>query len=98
MFERLMSFSFLPMEDDNPCLEHERPNANDDGRLPALLVDVNDVAQMLGVSARTVWRLAEVGQLPRPLHVGRAARWRTIDVLDFVDELRERAAHQDQIT
>jgi predicted DNA-binding transcriptional regulator AlpA len=36
---------------------------------------------MLGISVRHVWALVADGRLPRPMHLGRAARW-------SVDELR----------
>jgi excisionase family DNA binding protein len=48
------------------------------------LVDVKDAARMLAVSERTIWRLVELGQLPAPLHVGRAARWRVTDLMSFI--------------
>ncbi len=48
------------------------------------LVDVKDAATMLAVSQRTVWRLVELGQLPAPLHIGRAARWRVTDLMAFI--------------
>jgi predicted DNA-binding transcriptional regulator AlpA len=39
------------------------------------LLGVFDVAEILGVSDRTVWRLAQLGTIPKPFHVGRGARW-----------------------
>ena len=47
---------------------------------PALLT-VNDVAAMLAVSPRHVYRSCDAGRLPRPVRLGAAVRWRA-------DELR----------
>ncbi|MFN7878064.1 MAG: helix-turn-helix transcriptional regulator [Pirellula sp.] len=42
--------------------------------LPRLL-DVEQVAGMLGVSSRQVYRLADGGRMPRPLKIGGSVRW-----------------------
>lgn len=39
------------------------------------MLTVGEVAQMLGVSARHVYRLADSGGMPRPLKLGGAVRW-----------------------
>ena len=50
------------------------------------LVNVRELAEMLGVHARTVWRLtarAEAGEntFPKPLRIGpKTVRWRMADV------------------
>ena len=54
-----------------------------------LLVDVDGAAKLLSLSTRTVWRLNENGRLPA-VHIGRATRWATADVVSFVDALRQR--------
>ena len=56
-------------------------NAGPD-RAPADLLDVQAVAAMLDCSARTVYRLADAGKLPRPVRLGSLVRWRA-------DELRQ---------
>jgi excisionase family DNA binding protein len=45
-----------------------------------LLLTADQAARYIGVSLRTLWRLASAKQLPEPLHVGRAARWRRADL------------------
>ena len=41
-----------------------------------LLISVKDVARILGVGVRTVWRMASSGDLPQPVTVGgRLKRW-----------------------
>ena len=42
----------------------------------ALLLDVNQVADLLGCSPRQVWRLADGGDFPRPIKLGmKLKRW-----------------------
>ena len=40
-----------------------------------LLLSVREVAKALGMSERTVWRLAATGDIPPPLAIGRSRRW-----------------------
>ncbi len=39
------------------------------------LIDVEAVARILGCSARTVYRLADSGKMPRPVKLGQLVRW-----------------------
>jgi excisionase family DNA binding protein len=39
------------------------------------LLDVGQLAEMLGVSKRHVHRLADAGKCPAPVRLGRCARW-----------------------
>jgi predicted DNA-binding transcriptional regulator AlpA len=43
---------------------------------PAALGDVQAVADVCHCSARTVYRLADAGRLPRPVRIGSLVRWR----------------------
>lgn len=61
--------------------------AKEESRSHALL-RVEDVAGLLGVSKRTVWRLVSGRRLPQPVAIGRCKRWRQTDVERFVDELK----------
>jgi excisionase family DNA binding protein len=38
------------------------------------------VAQALGVNARTIYREVQRGRFPRPIRIGRAVRFRRVDV------------------
>lgn len=40
------------------------------------LLNVNEVAELLNASTRTVYRLADAGKMPRPLKLGALVRWR----------------------
>lgn len=39
------------------------------------LLNVKDVARLLCVSVRQVWRLRSAGSLPEPVKVGKSVRW-----------------------
>jgi len=41
----------------------------------AKLLNVQAVAEMLGVSTRTVYRLSDSGRMPAPLKLGALVRW-----------------------
>jgi len=48
------------------------------------LIDVQAVAGLLSLSARSVWKLHAAGRLPSAMRVGRAVRWRLGDVQRFI--------------
>lgn len=50
-----------------------------------LLLDVRQVAEILGCSARHVARLAHEGRMPRPVHVGALARWRVAEIESWIE-------------
>ena len=39
------------------------------------LIDAKEVAKMLGLSPRTVWRFNDAGRLPKPVKLGTLVRW-----------------------
>lgn len=45
-----------------------------DGEAPWLLT-VDDVARLLSISVRSVWRLVSRAELPQPLSLGGSKRW-----------------------
>jgi excisionase family DNA binding protein len=50
------------------------------------LLTANQVAELLGVSPRTVCRLDEEGALPA-VHIRSCTRWRRADVLRYIERL-----------
>lgn len=51
---------------------------------------VQDMAELLCVSSRTVWRWVASGRIPAPVRIGcRSTRWRVGDVQRYIDELPE---------
>ena len=47
------------------------------------LLTAREVAHVLRISERSVWRLCSEKKLPAPLHVGGAARWKKTDIEDW---------------
>lgn len=50
------------------------------------LMNAEEVAAMLGVSERTLWRLLSAGKFPQPVRFGRSTRWRLSDVKEWLDQ------------
>ena len=51
----------------------------------SLTLDVTEVAQLLGISKRTVYRLLDARQIPKPIKLGNATRWRHSDIVLVVE-------------
>ena len=49
-----------------------------------LLLNVDEVANILGICSRTVWRLHDSGQMPQCIRLGRSVRWRRSDIEAWV--------------
>ena len=45
-----------------------------------MVVSAHELAEMLGLSVRTIRRLDCSGKLPRPVRIGGAVRWRTEEI------------------
>ncbi len=56
---------------------------------PDRLLTVAQVAAMLAISVRTVWKLCSTGDLPQPLHLGGSRRWRESDITKYIESLAE---------
>jgi excisionase family DNA binding protein len=54
--------------------------AQDDVRLIA----ADQLADMLDVSTRTVWRLLSAGRLIQPIRIGGSVRWRLNEVREWI--------------
>jgi excisionase family DNA binding protein len=55
-------------------------------RPPAALLDVAAVAEMLGCSARHVYRLSDAGRMPLPVRLGALVRWRASSIQEWLDQ------------
>lgn len=53
--------------------------------LPAEMLNVDAVAQILDCSSRHVYRLADMGRIPGPVKLGALTRWRRVAVLSWID-------------
>jgi prophage regulatory protein len=51
----------------------------------ALAVCARELAGMLDVSLRQVWRLNSAGKLPKPVRLGGSVRWARQEVLDWFE-------------
>jgi excisionase family DNA binding protein len=52
----------------------------------SLLIKAEEVAQILGVSVRSVWRLHSAGRMPAPVRFAGSVRWRRTQVEQWIDE------------
>jgi predicted DNA-binding transcriptional regulator AlpA len=49
------------------------------------LLTVNDVARLLKVSTRTIWRYVVLQKVPEPIHInGNTVRWRAADIAEYL--------------
>lgn len=48
------------------------------------LLTVREVAQRLGVSQRSVWKLLACGRIPHAIRLGGSRRWRESDIAAFI--------------
>jgi len=63
--------------------EHKDTRMDD---CPALTLTAKQVAAMLNISVRQVWRLHTTGRLPSPIRLGHCVRWRRKEIVGFVDQ------------
>ena len=68
-------------------------NEPQDGYAPAtplqvqdqpVLLTADEVATMLNVSERTLWRLLSAGKVPSPVRFGRSTRWKATEVAEWI--------------
>ncbi|MCZ6652649.1 MAG: helix-turn-helix domain-containing protein [Planctomycetota bacterium] len=50
------------------------------------LLTVRDIAKLLQVSMRQVWRLRSAGLLPEPIRIGSAVRWTSASIQEFIEQ------------
>lgn len=50
-----------------------------------LAISARQLASMLGVSIRQVWRLNETGNLPRPMRLGGSVKWLRKEIEAFLE-------------
>jgi excisionase family DNA binding protein len=52
------------------------------------MITADDVAALLNVSLRQVWRMRAARELPAPVRIGkRAVRWREADIINYLERL-----------
>jgi len=50
----------------------------------AVLLTPEDLAKMLKVSERTLWRLLSARKIPAPVRIGGSTRWRLAEVQEWI--------------
>lgn len=50
------------------------------------LLTLPEVRGIVGLSSSTLYRMIERGDFPRPVKIGRAARWPTSEIATFIDK------------
>lgn len=53
--------------------------------LSSRMIDVREVATILKISTRSVWRLVSRGELPQPIRLGRNVHWRCSDIDHWIE-------------
>lgn len=50
------------------------------------LLSARQVAELLNISTRTLWRLKSAGRLPAAIRIGKSIRWRREDLNTWIEE------------
>jgi len=50
-----------------------------------VLINAEELARMMDVSERTLWRLLSGGKVPQPVRIGRNTRWRLAEVAEWIE-------------
>lgn len=61
-------------------MRNDRQPRDVKGISDARLVSAEELARILAISTRSLWRLRSAGQLPRPVKLGGSIRWRIDEV------------------
>jgi predicted DNA-binding transcriptional regulator AlpA len=51
-----------------------------------LFVTAAELAQLMRISTRTLWRLLSARKIPEPIRLGGAVRWRIDLIQDWIDQ------------
>jgi predicted DNA-binding transcriptional regulator AlpA len=62
----------------------ELPGVQETPEHPSLLVDVKEVARLIGASPRHVYRLSDMGRMPTLVRIGQCVRWNVREIKDWV--------------
>jgi predicted DNA-binding transcriptional regulator AlpA len=62
-------------------------DTNAEARIPnaPLLIPDTGVAELLGISVRSVWRLHSAHRIPQPIRLAGSVRWRVAEIQAWVD-------------
>jgi excisionase family DNA binding protein len=51
-----------------------------------ILISAEELAKLMQVSERTLWRLLSAGKVPQPVRIGRNTRWRYAEVREWIEK------------
>lgn len=51
-----------------------------------IFVTAAELAQLMRISTRTLWRLLSARKMPKPIRLGGAVRWRMDVIQDWIDQ------------
>jgi len=74
---------------------HPGPGTPGDPAVDAVvlnLIDLEAVATLTGIGSRTIYRMIDAGEFPRPGRFGRKYKWRRSDILNWMDDRIPRPA------
>jgi excisionase family DNA binding protein len=74
-------------------MDHEKKQ-NDATLQRRVAISAKELAEMLSVSRRTVWRLLSTGRLPKPVSIGGSKRFLMSDVNLFLESNCDMAAYE----
>lgn len=83
--------NLLPFNDpvpDDPSAKVPHRSADQPptvGNLPELLT-IRELAKVLKLSPRSIWRLVKNQELPAPVRIGGSIRWRADAITRWIDE------------
>ena len=55
------------------------------GTSQVLVLNAKELALVLGISSRQVWRLNVMGKLPKPIRLEGSVRWKISEIVDWID-------------
>ena len=50
------------------------------------LMTAQELAEVLKISSRQIWRLRSSGKLPPPMNIGRSVRWDTATIREWISQ------------
>ncbi len=56
-----------------------------DSGVSPLLIGAEELAGLLQISTRSLWRLLSAGKVPQPVRLGRSVRWRLGEVEKWIE-------------
>lgn len=63
----------------------EKQEQRQGNQTQSLAIPAKELARLLGVSVRQVWRLNSAGLLPKPLRLNGSVRWRRNEIEAFIE-------------